>query len=369
VQFESIQLTNFRNYESVAIQLHPRVNVFCGENGSGKTNVLDAIHFLCLGKSYFASTDKVVVRQGTDFFRIEGLLKEGEMTERVCVKMKLGARKEMELSGKKSERLSDFIGRFLCVMIAPDDIHLMLEGSEQRRNFLNNTLVQTDSEYLRHLLTYTALLKQRNSLLKIFAEKRSFDALLLESVTSGMPGPAQYIFEARTKGVQKLTPLFTEAYGRISGQKETCDISYISQLQDADFLDLLRWSLEKDKMMGRTTQGIHKDDLDFLMNGDALKHIASQGQLKSFVLALKMAQYALLESVSGRKPVFLLDDIFDRLDEKRVIQLMKMLTETQYGQIFLSDTSMSRMQHVLEEVSCQYKLFEISGGKVISEIS
>lgn len=369
MQFETIQLTNFRNYASATIQLHPRVNVFCGENGSGKTNVLDAIHYLCLGKSYFASADKLVVRHGTDFFRVEGMLKEGEMAERVCVKMKLGSRKEMELSGKKSERLTDFIGRFLCVMIAPDDIHLMLEGSEQRRNFLNNTLVQTDSEYLRHLLTYTALLKQRNSLLKLFAEKRSFDALLLESVTSGMPVPAHYIFEARTAGVQHLIPLFTDAYARISGQKESCDIAYTSQLQSADILELLRSTVERDRILGRTTQGIHKDDLDFLMNGEPLKHIASQGQLKSFVLALKMAQYAMLKTISGRKPVFLLDDIFDKLDEKRVVQLMKMLTENEYGQIFLSDTSMPRMRQVLDEISCEYKLFEVAGGEVISEIS
>jgi DNA replication and repair protein RecF len=369
VHFQSLTLANFRNYDSGRVALHPRVNVFCGLNGAGKTNMLDAVYYLCLGKSYFAQTDKLVIRQGADFFRIEGILTEANDTDKVSVKMKAGGRKEIDISGKRAERLADYIGRFLCVIITPDDIHLMLEGSEQRRTFLNNTLVQTDPAYLHNLMTYSALLKRRNSLLKTFAENRTFDALLLESVTAGMFGPAAQIHEVRQAGVAKLVPLFEAAYADISGKRESCGIAYESQLAGNSLEGLMQLHLEKDRVLARTTQGIHKDDLVFTMNGEPLKHFASQGQLKSFVLALKMAQYKLLEQESGRKPVFLLDDIFDKLDQQRVTQLMHMLTNQQFGQIFITDTSAERMQQVLGQLETGYALFQVERGAVVNEIT
>ena len=369
MHFQSLTLANFRNYDSGRVALHPRVNVFCGLNGAGKTNMLDAVYYLCLGKSYFAQTDKLVIRQGAEFFRIEGILTEANDTDKVSVKMKAGGRKEIDISGKKAERLSDYIGRFLCVIITPDDIHLMLEGSEQRRSFLNNTLVQTDSAYLHNLMTYSALLKRRNSLLKSFADNRSYDALLLESLTAGMLAPAAYIHEARQAGVSKLVPLFEAAYAQISGKRERCGIHYESQLSHHALFDLMQMHLDKDRVLARTTQGIHKDDLLFTMNGEPLRHFASQGQLKSFVLALKMAQYALLEKESGRKPIFLLDDIFDKLDQQRVTQLMRMLISRQFGQLFITDTSRQRMQEVLGQLETGYALFDVDGGTITSTVT
>lgn len=366
--FTSLHLVNFRNYTSQKLGLHPQLNVFCGENGSGKTNILDALHYVCLGKSYFTSSDKLVIRQSAEFFRVEAALEEGVNREKITIKMKQGGRKELEISGKKIDRLSDFIGRFLCVIIAPDDIHLMLEGSEQRRNFINNTLVQTDHAYLQHLVRYTDLLKQRNSALKSFADRQYFDALLLESITAGMDEPARYIHKARTEAINRLAPLFEEAYNDISGQKEQCSITYESQLATDTLPALMQRHLDRDRILCRTTQGIHKDDLLFAMNGAPLRDFASQGQLKSFVLALKMAQYTMLGQLTGRKPVFLLDDIFDKLDQHRVVHLIQMLTRSHFGQIFITEPSRQRMEQVLTQVSSGYSLFEIADGEVVEHI-
>lgn len=361
---DTLKLTQFRNYDAATLTFHPNVNALTGMNGMGKTNVLDALYYLCLGKSYFSGTDKMVVMQDKDFFRIEGIFYEQEQKEIVVIKSKNGSRKEIEISGKKAEKISDHVGRFLCVIIAPDDIQMMLEGSEERRNFLNNTIVQTEKSYLDDLLLYNALLKRRNALLKSFAEQKRYDDLLLESVTSGMYDPAARIYEQRKIHAAQMLPVFIDTYGEISGKKEACNICYQSQLDSDTLPNLMQKNKDKDRILARTSQGIHKDDLLFTMNGEPLRNFASQGQLKSFVLALKLTQYRMLKQNSGQQPILLLDDIFDKLDMLRVRQLLTMLIKNAFGQIFITDTNQDRISKILEEIGTEYRVFTVVDGEV-----
>lgn len=360
----ALKLTQFRNYEASNLVFHNKFNAFVGLNGMGKTNILDALYYLCLGKSYFSSGDRMVIMQSKDFFRIEGTFDTNTDMEKVVIKSQSGNRKDIEVSGKKVDRIGDHVGKFLCVMIAPADIQLMLEGSEERRNFLNNTIVQTDRSYLDDLMLYSNLLKRRNALLKAFADQRYFDSLLLESVSAGMYAPAQRIFEKRKAQVAQMQDIFTETYAEISGQRESCSITYESQLYAEDLESLMKKSLDKDRILARTSFGIHKDDLIFTMNGEPLKHFASQGQLKSFVLSLKLTQYKLLEANSGKKPVLLLDDIFDKLDPSRVKHLLSLLLDNNFGQVFITDTNEDRMVKVLEEIDTEYSIFTVDCGTI-----
>jgi len=361
---KNLKLTNFRNYAHADVRFHSHVNALTGKNGMGKTNILDALYYSCLGKSYFSSIDKNVILKDQDFFRIETLVDKNEGVEVIVIKNKSGQRKVIEISGKKMESISAFIGNFLAVIIAPDDVHIMMEGSEDRRNFLNNTIVQTDHGYLVDLLLYNGWLKRRNAILKTFAEQKSFNALLLESVTTPLIEPAIRIYEKRKEYVEKMLPVFKQVYADLSGESEACDISYSSQLGEGSFATLLRSNTDKDCVLGRTTAGIHKDDLIFNMNGEPLKNYASQGQLKSFVLALKITQYKMLASISKDKPLFLLDDIFDKLDESRVKHLLTMLIKEDFGQIFITDTEQDRIRTVLQEIGAAFQLFEVVDGQV-----
>jgi len=360
----ALKLTQFRNYEAGNLVFHNKFNAFVGLNGMGKTNILDALYYLCLGKSYFSSGDRMVIMQSKDFFRIEGTFDTNTDMEKVVIKSQSGNRKDIEVSGKKVDRIGDHVGKFLCVMIAPADIQLMLEGSEERRNFLNNTIVQTDRNYLDDLMLYSNLLKRRNALLKSFADQRYFDSLLLESVSAGMYAPAQRIFEKRKAQVVQMQDIFTETYAEISGQRESCNITYESQLNGEDLALLMKKSLDKDRILARTSFGIHKDDLIFTMNGEPLKHFASQGQLKSFVLSLKLTQYKLLETNSGKKPVLLLDDIFDKLDPSRVKHLLSLLLDNNFGQVFITDTNEDRMVKVLNDIDTEYSIFTVDCGTI-----
>ena len=324
------------------------------------------MYYLCFGKSYFASGDRYVINHNNDFFRIAGRISE-DFDKEVVVRFKTGNKKDIEVLGKKIERISDHIGQILCVMIAPDDIHQLLESSEDRRNFINNTIVQSDKLYLEHLLQYTHLLKQRNALLKTFIENKTFDKHLLEAVTRGMFRPAKYIFEKRREQISSIIPLFNDFYKGICAGREICSIDYESKLEFQNMEDLLQEHIQKDRILGRTSQGIHKDDLTFLINGEPLKNFASQGQLKSFVLALKLAQYKIVEQSTGKKPMILLDDIFDKLDAFRVSQLMNVLKENNFGQIFITDTQEARINKALKENNYNFKMFYINQGIVVNQ--
>lgn len=361
----SLQLTNFKNYEAQPLDLSPRLNCFTGLNGMGKTNVLDAVHFLCLSRSHTMLIDKQLIRHGEAFFRLEALFEQGEERTKLVVKLGNGHRKEIERNGVVFQRIADFVGLFPVVMIAPDDVALVQEGSEERRRFLDATLSQISPGYLQNLLTYNALLKQRNALLKAFGESGTYDAALLESLDRQMPAPAAMIHERRRHFVDAFRPLFEECYAAISGGHESVSVGYESDLAEATLPALFAAARDKDLILGRTTRGIHKDDLVLDMDGQTVRRFASQGQLKSFLLALRLAQYEVLRREKGVDPILLLDDIFDKLDERRVRQLIGLLLERNFGQIFITDTQRSRIEAIVASFTGDYKLFEVEEGKVL----
>ena len=361
---KEIQLTNFNNYETTQVRFHSQVNALTGKNGMGKTNMLDAVYYICIGKSYFSSGDKYVVRKGESFFRCEGEFDGENGKDIVEVKVTPGKKKEIVLSGKKLERLSDHIGRFPCVIIAPVDIQLMLDGSEERRKFLDNTVMQFDRSYVDSILAYNRLLKHRNATLKGFAEKHYYDQRMIDSISHGMYKPAQKIHEMRQALIQDLSPLFDHYYGLISGESESCSIIYKSQLDAESLEELFAKNIDRDKILSRTSSGIHKDDITLKMNGEPLKNFASQGQLKSVILALKLAQYEILSQKNENLPILILDDIFDKLDRSRVEHLLSIVASEKIGQVFISDTNEDRIPELLTKIKVEHTAFRVDGGQL-----
>ncbi|MEM7572368.1 MAG: DNA replication/repair protein RecF [Bacteroidota bacterium] len=355
----SLKLTSFKNYEQQTLELAARLNAFVGHNGAGKTNLLEAIYYLCMGKSYDSRQDSYSMRHGSDFFRLDGQFAQPD--HRIVLKVQHRKPKVIERDGRAYERLAQHVGLLPVVLIVPDDVRLVHEGSEYRRRLLDNSLSQSDADYLRHLLTYNKLLKQRNALLK----QEGSDLSLLDIYDQQMAAPAAYLHAQRSAFVGPFNDLLQQAHQLISGgQQERVELKYKSQLSDTAWLELAQGRREKDRILQRTTGGIHRDDLVFEQEGHPLKRVASQGQLKSFVLALKLAQYHLLKEQTGRYPLLLLDDIFDKLDQDRVGQLLQLLLNGDYGQIFITDTDLERVAQLVDLDMEDWKLFEVQAGAV-----
>ncbi len=358
---------NFKNYEAFELQCASHLNGIVGLNGMGKTNLLDAIHYLCMGKSYFSGIDKHLVRKASkavDFFRLEGNFQHSEKLDSVVIKVQLGKRKEIELNKVKHQKLSEHIGIFPIVVIAPFDVAMVMEGSELRRNFIDNMLGQLDGVYLNALIQYHKLLEQRNSALKQFAEKQQVDSTLLDIYDQQLVPLGTAIFEQRYQFLLSFAPIFQRLYAAISGNQEKAHYEYVSQLKENTFALLLEESRTKDQLLQRSTVGIHKDELLFFIDDLPLKQFASQGQLKSFVLALKLSQAKITKQQKGFSPILLLDDVFDRLDKKRVNQLIELLLEQDFGQIFLTDTDEIRTREIIKAFQVPYQLFHIEHGTV-----
>lgn len=355
-------LTNFKNYEQQRIDCSPLLNCFVGRNGMGKTNLLDAAYYLCMSKSYFNMPDSLIVRHGADFFRLEGHFRREERLERIVAKVQPRRKKELERNGTAYQRLSEHVGLLPVVMMAPDDTGLATEGNEERRRFLDNTLSQLDNHYLQQLIVYNKLLEQRNALLKRFAESGRYDAALLETYSMQMLGPGSYIHQARQQFMGRFQPLLQEQYAVISGQAEQIDCIYESKLNAAPFEALLEQCREKDRILQRSTAGIHRDGLEFTIGGYPLKRFASQGQLKSFVLALKLAQYRCLMAEINIPPILLLDDIFDKLDLDRVRRLLGLLLEGDFGQVFITDTDENRLGTIVERFGQDFRKYIVENG-------
>lgn len=365
LHLQTLKLTNFKNYEAQTLQLSAKLNTFVGKNGMGKTNLLDAIYYLCMCKSHFGINDRFVVRHGASFFRLEGIFLKNEKKETIVGKVIPRKRKEVERNKLVYKRLADHIGFIPVVMIAPDDTQLAKEGSEERRRFLDNTICQMDAIYLQKLIKYNKILAQRNKLLKQFGEASVFDPLLIESYDQQLTEPATYICKKRQEIAKLFVPIFKQYYGVISGHQEEVSCIYQSKLIDTDFKTLLRQQREKDRILQRTTIGIHRDDLIFSINGFSAKRLASQGQLKSFILALKLAQYELLRQQKGVTPLLLLDDIFDKLDASRVEHLLELLIEQkEFGQVFITDTHKDRIMKIVTGFGTDFRQFEIEAGSI-----
>ncbi len=361
---KKIKLSNFKNYEIQAIEFSTKVNCIVGLNGMGKTNLLDSIYYLCMCKSHFGVSDSYIKKHETTFFRLEGQFKKGKKGYKTVAKVIPKEKKTIELNDVAYDKLAEHIGLFPVVMITPFDSELALEGSEVRRKFLDNTLSQIDPEYLSSLIQYNRLLKQRNATLKKFAENRKVDHSLIDIFDEQMLGPATLIHEKRAAFSEQFIPIFQEFYSIISNGQEQVNYTYRSHLNEHNYAELLKENREKDVILQRSTTGIHKDDLIFKIEKFPLKKYASQGQMKSFILALKLAQYELLRREKDCAPLLLLDDIFDKLDKQRVKQLLQLLFDKDFGQIFFTDTHENRLVDILAQFDTEFKQFIINFGEV-----
>ncbi len=356
---KSLSLINYKNFESQAFDFNERINCIVGENGIGKTNVLDSIYLLAYGKSYFNPITKQNINHQADFFVVDGKFYKGENQEQVIVSAKKGRKKIIKRNGKAYERFRDHIGLIPVVIISPSDRDLITEGSDLRRKFMDGIISQSDKTYLQALMRYKKVLSQRNSLLKYFAANHTYNQDNLEVYNQEMIHTGSIIHEKRKAFIEDFTPGFKARYKGISNQKEEVDIRYKSQLFDSDLQSLFQESLEKDRVLQYTSKGIHKDDLKFDIRSYPIKKFGSQGQQKSYLIALKLAQYDFMNEQLAVKPILLLDDIFDKLDENRVARLIQLVTEDDLGQLFISDTHMERTENVVKSSAESYKMITL----------
>ena len=358
-----LSLLNFKNYDELTAEFSPTVNVFYGHNGAGKTNLLDALHYLSLCKSYFNPVDSQQIKQGQEFFMIQGRFEKNAQSEVITCSLKKSQKKKFQRNKKDYSRLADHIGLFPLVMISPNDSSLITEGSEERRKFVDNVISQTNAAYLDLVISYNKILQNRNSLLKQSRNVR-LDEELLEIYDSKLVDLGERIFEERRRFMDVFTELFNRHYSFLTEDAELASLDYESQLTGDSFSDLLNKSLEKELLLERTTTGIHKDDLLFSVHDMPLKKFGSQGQQKSFVIALKLAQYTFLTQKKGFKPLLLLDDIFDKIDILRIRRLMMMISEDEFGQIFITHTNKERIEELFEGISTDLRTFEIVKGEI-----
>ncbi|RZL35990.1 MAG: DNA replication and repair protein RecF [Pedobacter sp.] len=361
---KNITLLNFKNYASAELTFTKTVNAFVGNNGAGKTNLLDAIHYLCLCKSYFNPIDSQQIKTDEELFLIQGDFDRKEKNEKITCGLKRNQKKQFKRNKKEYDKLANHIGLFPLVMISPNDVGLILDGSEERRKFIDNVISQTDTKYLDELILYNRHLLNRNALLKQIAATRKMDVTLLEILDDQLIASGNKIFEKRKQFLLDFIPLFNEHYSFISDDAEVVSLGYQSQLNDHPFEDLLKNSIEKDRILERTTTGIHKDELLFAIRDMPLKKFGSQGQQKSFLIALKLAQYSYLQKFRAFKPLLLLDDIFDKLDDLRVKKLMQMVSHHDFGQIFLTDTGKERVLTIFNDINVDVTLFEVANGTI-----
>jgi len=364
IQLQKLSLYNFKNYEALSLELNPRVNCFLGNNGSGKTNLLDAIYYLSNCKSYFNPVDSQNILFGCDQLAVSGEFMRADQPEQIICSVRRNQRKVFKRNHKEYERLAEHIGLLPCVMITPYDIELIWEGSEVRRKFLDSTLAQLSKGYLENLISYNHALLQRNTVLKTYAKQAHFPDDFLEVWDIQLIDRATSIHEARTSFLQKFIGVFQRVYKEISGAAEEVSFHYSSELNESTMEQLLQSNKRRDKILERTSAGVHRDDLEFLLENNALKKFASQGQQKSFLFALKFAQYLFIRESTGVNPILLLDDFFDKIDESRVGNIMAWLARQEVGQMFITDTSSERMPHVLGKAGLAYSAWRTAGGKL-----
>lgn len=356
---EKIVISDFRNIRLQELEFSPNVNCISGNNGEGKTNLLDAIYYLSMTKSAFASSDKFNFRHGTEEFSIAGSYRmENGLASRFAVKMTAKGEKKVRRDDKPYPKVSDHIGVLPVVMVSPADISLVSESGEERRRFVNAVLSQMDHEYMTALQQYNRLLMQRNKMLK----EMDVDRSLLEVIDMRMGALAEPIYQARKKFVQDLAPVISEYYKAVSGGSEEVDIEYESELSKTGLESLLAASFEKDRIMKYTTSGVQRDDFIFRMGGHPIRRFGSQGQQKSFLVSLKFAQYELMKKNYGFAPVLLLDDVFDKLDMGRISNLLQMVASNDFGQIFITDSNKIRMSGIVDGLTQDRAYFETADG-------
>lgn len=362
---KKISIINYKNFASETFEFDPKINCFVGNNGVGKSNVLDAIYHLSNSKGYFNSVASQNIRHGEDFFVIEGIFDKEEREESINCSLKKGLKKIMKRNGKVYEKLSEHIGLIPLVIISPADTNLIVEGSDLRRKFMDSIISMSDNAYLQSLLKYNKVLSQRNSLLKYFAANHTFDAVNIDIYDEQLVKYGSELFEKRKLFIDQFVKIFQFQYEHLINNsvhdnfKEKVTLSYKTHLDKADFKSLLKASLDRDRLLQYSSVGLHKDDLVFKINGHAIKKVGSQGQQKSFLIALKLAQFDFIKKQTKLIPILLLDDIFDKLDENRVGQLIGIVNDENFGQLFISDTHSKRTEKLIKKTRQTYKMFAL----------
>jgi DNA replication and repair protein RecF len=346
-----ITLFQFKNYANRSFRFESRITGICGANGAGKTNLLDAIHYLCFTRSYFTRSDQANVQRGCTGFRIEGQFSlQGQLEKTVCILRETG-KKEFRVNDHAYEKFADHIGRYPCVIIAPDDAVLITGASEERRRFMDALLCQADAAYLQHLIQYQKILQQRNALLKSMLESRQAENALLDVLDQQLIVPGQQIFEKRKQFMVSFLPAVRHMYQEIARQTEDIRLVYDSQLLEADMTELLMLNRSRDLISGRSTAGIHRDDIEIRFHEQPFRQVASQGQRKSLLFALKLTEMDYLAEARGFPPLLLLDDVFEKLDENRISNLLEKVCLQNKGQVFITDTNAERLSAQLKNLN------------------
>ncbi|WP_339874784.1 DNA replication and repair protein RecF [uncultured Algoriphagus sp.] len=368
MHLKSLELLQFKNHEKTRLQFSSEINCFVGLNGSGKTNVLDGIHYLSLTKSAVQSSDSLNVQHEKDFFAIKGqfeLAEEKKLEVRCTVE--LGKKKQIYQNGKALAKTSEHVGLIPLVLIAPDDTELIKGGSDGRRKFFDGLISQLDHAYLDQLIRYHHFLKQRNALLKKFAETGRRDLTLLDNYDSELIELSSVLAARRNELLAEMAPLLQSHYSEISQGQELVSVIYETEALRPDFEEYFKSLRKKDLITKNSNAGIHKDDFGFMIGEHPIRKIGSQGQQKSYIIALKLAQFQIFEKEKGEKPILLLDDIFDKLDDLRIAQMMQLISQHTFGQIFLTDARPERSKKILSELDSEVSFFSLKEGLISIE--
>lgn len=361
---QELSLVNFKNFEHVELKFTNGLNCFIGNNGAGKTNLMDAIYYLSFCKSFLNPVDSQNIRFDEDFFMIQGKYSRLDSEETIYCGLKRNQKKTFKRNQKEYKKLSEHIGLIPVIIVTPLDTNLISGGSEERRRFIDSVISQYDAVYLDNLIRYNRALQQRNILLKQFAAGTSFHSELIEIWDDQLVKYGQLIHLERMNFIEKLKPVFQQYYQLISGGKELVGLKLHSDLLTSDFEQLLKDSIGRDRMLQYTSRGIHKDDFEFDLAEYPIKKFGSQGQKKTYLVALKLAQFDFMKEISGLTPILLLDDIFDKLDKNRVEQIVKLVADDHFGQIFITDTNREHLDRMIARLDTEFRIFTIFEGQI-----
>ena len=364
---KELNILNYKNIREASLLFSDKINAFVGLNGQGKTNILDAIYYLSFTKSAYNAIDSQNIHHDEDMAMIQGKYYSADNEEIITCGIKRGVKKQFRRGKKDYKRLIDHIGLIPLVMVSPQDSELVVEGSDERRKFMDGVISQYSKSYLEHLTQYNILLKQRNALLKQYAEQpEQLPDTLMEVLEQQMVSHAMPIYQARVQFIEQFVPYFQQVYSAISNDKELVSLVYQSQLHERDLLESLARTRSRDLILGWTSQGIHKDELEMMLGDYPLKRVGSQGQQKSYLLAMKLGQalYLNAEQILNTQPILLLDDIFDKLDSERVERIIQLVGDERFGQIFITDTDRQHLTKILSQEHFEAKLFQVENGEV-----
>lgn len=361
---KKLTIINFKSLKQLDLDFDPKINCFVGNNGQGKTNLLDSIYYLSMCKSAFNPNDSQVVTHGEPFFMLQGNYSRHNVDESIYCGFKLNEGKKFKRNDKEYEKLSEHVGLLPVVIISPADTALIADSGDERRKYMNSVIAQFDKLYLNEVVRYNRVLIQRNNLLKTSAHNPQFNFDLVEALDEQLASYGTVIYEKRKYFIDQLIPIFQEHYARVSGKNEEVSLKYRSQLHNGNFVELLKENINKDRALQHTSVGIHRDDMLLTIGGFPIKREGSQGQQKTYLIALKLAQFDFIRQVTQIKPILLLDDIFDKLDIYRVSKLIELVANDEFGQIFITDTNPNRLSEAMLPSNLKYKLFAISNGNV-----